>query len=213
MNDRRSFLQGAAVLAAAAALPTTLWAAEERYVTLSQPVSPENDEGKIEVLEFFHYGCPHCRSFHPLIETWKKSLPDDVLFRAVPAIWNNPSLLGLARLHYALERSGELNVQVEREIFAAVQEDKRDIFDAENARAWLATVNGVDVDAVMETYDSFAIQGLLKRADQLARTYRVQGVPTMAVGGRYTTSASLAGGHEATLEVVDSLIERIRNEG
>lgn len=213
MNCRRSFLQGAAALAAASALPSTLFAADERFLTLPQSVSPENDEGKIEVLEFFHYGCPHCRSFHPLVETWQKTLPDDVVFRTVPAIWNNPSLLGLARLHYALERSGELNVQVERDIFAAVQEDKRDIFDAENARAWLATVNGVDVDAVMETYDSFAIEGLLKRADQLARTYRVQGVPTVAVGGRYTTSASLAGSHEATLEVVDSLLERIRKEG
>mgnify|MGYP003668500328 CR=1 FL=1 len=206
MNRRRIFLQGTAAAVALSAVSPSLIAAE-RYQTLKVPV-PQEAEDRIEVIEFFHYGCPHCRNFHPLITAWKKNLPEDVAFRAVPAIWGNEQLRGLARLYYALERSGFID-DLENDIFAAVQDDKRPIFDAAGVRAWLEDKN-VDVDAVMETYESFAVQGLVQRADQIARAYRIQGVPTMAVGGRYTTSATLTGSHAATLEVVDELIERVR---
>jgi thiol:disulfide interchange protein DsbA len=207
MNARRIFLQGTAAAAALTAVSPSLLAAE-RYQTLKVPV-PQEAEGRIEVIEFFHYGCPHCRNFHPLLQAWKKKLPEDVAFRAVPAIWGNEQLRGLARLYYALERSGVLE-GLESDIFAAVQDDKRPIFDAAGVRAWLAGKN-VDVDLIMETYESFAVQGLVQRADQIARAYRIQGVPTMAVGGRYTTSATLTGSHAATLEVVDELVARLRS--
>lgn len=206
MNRRRIFLQGTAAAVALTAISPSLFAAE-RYQTLKVPV-PQEAEGRIEVIEFFHYGCPHCRNFHPLLQAWKKKLPEDVSFRAVPAIWGNEQLRGLARLYYALERSGALE-GLENDIFKAVQDDKRPIFDAAGVRAWLEG-RDVDADLVMETYESFAVQGLVQRADQIARAYRIQGVPTMAVGGRYTTSATLTGSHAATLEVVDELIERVR---
>ncbi|AUN93832.1 thiol:disulfide interchange protein DsbA/DsbL [Pseudazoarcus pumilus] len=208
MNRRRIFLQGTAAAFALSAVPPSLMAAE-RYQRLKVPV-PQEAEGRIEVIEFFHYGCPHCRNFHPLLQAWKKKLPEDVAFRAVPAIWGNEQLRGLARLYYALERSGTLE-GLENDIFKAVQDDKRPIFDADGVRAWLEG-RDVDVDLVMETYESFAVQGLVQRADQIARAYRIQGVPTMAVGGRYTTSATLTGSHAATLEVVDELIARVRGK-
>ena len=81
---------------------------------------------KIEVLEFFHYGCPHCRDFYPLITAWKKK-PADVAFRAVPAVWNNAQLSGLARLFYAAQITSDL-AALEPAIFAAVQDDKRPLF-------------------------------------------------------------------------------------
>lgn len=204
--NRRLMLKSTAAFAALAATPSALLA-NEPFQTLATPV-PQDASGKIEVLEFFHYGCPHCRNFHPLLKEWKKSLPDDVRFTAVPAIWGREQLRALARLYYAAERGGMLD-ELEPRIYVAIQDDKRPLFTADEVQAWIDST-GVDAKAFMDTYNSFAIQGLVQRADQLARTYRIQGVPTMAVGGRYITSASLTGSHAATLKVVDQLVERVR---
>lgn len=210
--NRRLMLKGLTALAAlSATAPAVLaQAAGERYTTLPNPVSSESS-GKIEVIEFFHYGCPHCRDFHPLMKAWLKDLPEDVEFRAVPAIWGNAQLRGLARLYYAAERSGHLSA-LEEPIFAAVQDDRLPIHTEAGVRDW---IDGFDVDgkAFMDTYKSFAMQALVQRADQVARAYRVQGVPTMAVGGRYITSASMTGSHENTLEVVNELIAKVRAQG
>ena len=178
------------------------------YQTLSRPV-PTDSDGQIEVIEFFHYGCPHCRDFHPLIQAWKRELPDDVAFHAIPAIWDNAQLRSLAQLYYALERSGYLD-EVEAEIFTALQDEERPLFSEKDVSQWLAEFDTVDRDAVIDTYNSFAVRGLVQRADQVARAYRVQGVPQMAVAGRYITSASMSGSHENTLRVVDQLIARER---
>lgn len=207
--NRRSMLKHTAALAALSAAGPLLATGDPRYQTLQVPVAQEVT-GKIEVLEFFHYGCPHCRSFYPLIKAWKKALPEDVAFRAVPAVWSNEQLRGLARLYYTAERTGELD-KVEEAIFAAIQDEKRALFNEADVRAWVGST-GVEVAPFMETYNSFAIQGLVQRADQIARAYRVQGVPTMAVGGRYITSATLAGSHANALKVVDELIERVRKQ-
>ena len=205
--NRRLMLKSAAAFAALSATPSVLLASET-FQTLPTPV-PQDGSGKIEVLEFFHYGCPHCRNFHPLLQEWKKSLPDDVRFTAVPAIWGRDQLRALARLHYAADRAGVLD-KVESAIYVAIQDDKRPLFTEAEVRAWIGST-GVDAEAFMDTYNSFAIQGLVQRADQLGRTYRIQGVPTMAVGGRYLTSASMTGGHAETLKVVDQLVERVRS--
>lgn len=204
--NRRHMLQYSAAFAALSATPSLLLASGP-FQTLATPV-PQETPGKIEVIEFFHYGCPHCRNFHPLISEWKKKLPSDVAFRAVPAIWSNEQLRGLARLYYAAERAGVLD-KVESAIFVAVQDEKRPLFTEEGVRAWIGST-GVDATAFMDTYGSFAIQGLVQRADQIARAYRIQGVPTMAVGGRYLTSATLSGSHANTLKVVDDLVAKLR---
>lgn len=202
-------------LAAAAALSVAGPAAiaqrrsPEPFQILPNRIPPET-AGKIEVIEFFHYGCPHCRDFYPLIKHWLKSLPEDVGFRGVPAIWGNEQLRGLARLYYAAERTGTLD-KLEEGIFVAVQDDKRPIHTEAGVRDWLGRFD-VDAKAFMDTYNSFALQAMVQRADQIARAYRVQGVPTMAVGGRYMTSASMTGSHENTLKVVDELIVRVRAE-
>lgn len=206
--NRRRMLQHTAALAALSAVPPSLLAAE-RYETLKVPVA-QDVEGKIEVLEFFHYGCPHCRNFFPLVQAWKKKLPEDVVFRAVPAIWSNAQLRGFAQLFYTAESLGVL-ARIDGEIFKAVQDQKRPLFTEDGVRAWIGE-QGLDINAFMDTYNSFAVQGQVQRADQIARAYRIQGVPTMAVGGRYVTSAGLSGGHAATLEVVDELIAGLRTK-
>ena len=206
--DRRTLIKQFGALAVVGALPGTVLAQrEDQYQTLPNPIPPEN-EGRIEVVEFFHYGCPHCRNFHPLIKHWRQSVPEDVDFRAVPAIWGNEQLRGLARLYYTALRTETLEL-IEESIFAAVQDERRPIFNEAGLRDWIKRFD-IDETAFFETYNSFAMQTLVQRADQVARAYRIQGVPTMAVGGRYITSASITGSHERTLQVVDQLIERVR---
>lgn len=204
--NRRLMLKSTAAFAALSATPSLLLASEP-FQILATPV-PQDSSGKIEVLEFFHYGCPHCRDFHPLITEWKKTLPDDVRFTPVPAIWGREQLRALARLYYAAERAGVLD-EIEPAIFVALQDKKIPLFTEAEVRDWIGST-GVDATVFMNTYNSFAIQGLVQRADQLARTYRIQGVPTMAVGGRYLTSATMSGSHANTLRVVDQLVERVR---
>ncbi|MDX5410506.1 MAG: thiol:disulfide interchange protein DsbA/DsbL [Thauera sp.] len=185
------------------------WANSGTYQVLN-PAHKGDDPSKIEVIEFFHYGCPHCRDFDPLVSAWKKKLPADVVFRPVPAVWNNPQLAGLARLYYAAEISGERD-KLQSAIFAAVQDEKRPLFNEEQVREWV-TGKVADPAKFIETYKSFGVGSLVQRADQLARAMKIQGVPSVVVDGKYLTSASMSGSHENTLKVAEELIERARKE-
>jgi thiol:disulfide interchange protein DsbA len=190
---------GAPALAAAQGSP--------RFLTLESPVQTET-QGKIEVLEFFHYGCPHCRDFEPLINAWAKKLPDDVVFTRIPTIWS-AALAGLAALYYALAARKRLDLN--ESVFAAIQDRHQPLDKPEVVREW-ARENKLDVDAFMDAYNSFGVKAQVERAKQLARAYKIDGVPTMAVAGRFITSATLTGSHEATLSQVDSLIARVRKK-
>lgn len=209
MNRRLMLKQLGALTALSAAAPSLL-AQQARFVTLPNPMEGDTP-GKIEVLEFFHYGCPHCKDFDPLLNTWKKSLAEDVAVRRVPAIWGNAQLRELARLYYTIETAGLVDM-LHEPVFAAVQQQKRPLHTEEGVRAWLSAYPDVDVEAFMSTYKSFGLQAMIQRADQLARSFRVQGVPTMAVGGRYLTSASMTGSHASALDMVDELIVKVRAE-
>ncbi|MBI1907115.1 MAG: thiol:disulfide interchange protein DsbA/DsbL [Rhodocyclales bacterium] len=211
MNRRLMLKQLSALAALAAAGPAVLAQQQEglRFQAMPNRIAPET-EGKIEVIEFFHYGCPHCRNFHPLIKTWLETLPEDVAFRANPVIWGSEQLKGLARLHITAVRSGTLKI-IQDNIFAGVQDEHLPLHTEAGVSDWIAK-QGVDAKAFMDTYKSFAIQGLVQRADQVTRAYKVQGVPTVAVDGRYITSATIAGSHENSLKVVDKLIQLVREE-
>lgn len=205
--NRRDALKLAAL---ALTLPSASVAWAKDAFTVLNPPQKSDDPSKIEIIEFFHYGCPHCRDFDPLVAVWKKKLPADVAFRHVPAIWNNAQLGGLARLYYAAEASGTLDA-LHAGIFGAVQDDKRPLFTEEQVREW---IDGKVADPVkfIETYKSFGVNSMVQRADQLARAMKIQGVPTVVVDGKYVTSASLTGSHEDTLKVTDELIARVRKE-
>ena len=206
--NRRDALKQFAAISAALPFANIAWA-KDPFVVLN-PAQKTDDPSRIEILEFFHYGCPHCRDFDPLVEAWRKKQAADVSFRQVPAIWDNPQLSALARLFYAADVSGEL-AAVHPQVFIAVQEQKRQLFTEEQVREWIEGKVG-DSAKFMAAYTSFGVNSMLQRADQLARAMRIQGVPTVAVDGRFLTSASMAGSHEAALKVVDQLIERVRKE-
>jgi len=208
--QRRQVLKQLAALAGLALVGESVLAqGAQPFMVLSTP-QPTEVKGKVEVIEFFHYGCPHCREFDPLLEDWLKNLPADVTFRRVPAIWGNPQLQGLARFYYAEEATGEL-AKLHPKVFAAVQDAKAPLATEAGALEWVAS-QGVDAKKFAEAYKSFGVATKVQRADQLARTYQIQGVPTLAIAGKYITSASLTGSHPNTLKMAEQLIARARKE-
>ncbi len=205
--DRRQALKHVAAVAGLAVIGNKAFAQGEPFNTLD-PAQSTEDPSRIEIVEFFHYGCPHCRAFDPLLEAWLVNLPKDAYFKRVPAIWGNPKLKGLARLYYAAEATGDLHA-LHADVFEAFQTAHVPLDTPEGVKDWVAG-KGIDADKFMAAYKSFGIESKLSRADQLARNFRIQGVPTVAVNGQYTTSASLTGSHENTLKVVDELMAKVR---
>ncbi len=178
------------------------------FRTLDKPVATDAGD-KIEVLSFFHYGCPYCRQFDPVIAPWAEKQPEDVVFRSVPVTWGNPALVNLARLHYALATLPDY-LKYKTAAFAAVQDSKLRFESEQVVRDWAAKQDGMDVEALIKAYNSFGVKTALDRGDQLAMHYAVEGVPMVAVGGQFTTSPSMTGGYEQTLKVVDDLIAKVR---
>lgn len=209
--QRRQAIQQLAALGGLALVGQKVFAenAPAPFLVLPNP-QPTDVKGKVEVMEFFHYGCPHCREFDPLLEQWLKAQPADVAFRRVPAIWGNPQLGQLARFFYAAEATGDL-ARLHGKVFEAVQSDKVPLNTEEGAVEWV-TKQGGDGKKFAEAYKSFGVQTKVQRADQLARAYQIQGVPTLAIDGKYLTSASMTGSHPNALKMADQLIARARKE-
>lgn len=213
MNRRRFTARLAGAGAAALALPLAARAqgapAEGRdYARLAQPV-PMPASGKVEVVEFFGYWCPHCNSFEPTLDAWSRKLPADVVFRRVPVAFSAPQE-PYARIYYALEAMGQLDA-MHRKVFAAIHVQKQRLEKDNEIQAFMAA-NGVDGAKFIDTLKSFGVASKTKQARQLADAYRIDGVPTLGIHGRFFTSPSLAGGHEQALRVTDYLIQRAKQQ-
>ena len=205
MNRQRRNLSIALGIAALAA-PLALRAQRSggNYIVL-KPELPVEAQGKIEVLEFFWYGCIHCYELEPLLETWLKKIPPDVQFRRVPAVFNERFARDAA-LFYALEASGNLE-RLHRPLFDAIHKDALKTQDGQALGQWL-TRNGVDTRKFDEVGKSFTVQSKVRRAAQLSQAYNIEGTPAMAVHGRYTINT--AAGHAGMLATVDSLVDQVR---
>ena len=180
------------------------------YRELSTP-QPTDAAGKIEVLEFFWYGCPHCYNFEPVLESWVKKLPKDTQFRRVPAMFND-EYAQAARAYYALEAIGEAE-RLHKALFDAVHTGSRLRVANEAALTeWLGK-QGVDTKQFAAAYRSFSVEGKLKRAAQLTQAYKIEGVPTMAVNGRYVVVTDNVKSFEQLLAVSDYLIDQTRKKG
>jgi thiol:disulfide interchange protein DsbA len=180
------------------------------YVKLSTalPVSLPADK-KIEVVEFFSYGCPHCYNLEPLLDAWVKKLPADVSFRAVPVGFSLQFQV-LQKTFYALEEMGQL-ANMHRKVFAAIHGQGRRMGTEADAAAFMKD-SGIDGAKFAEAYKSFGVNTKASRAKQLSEGYKIDGVPAIGVHGRFYTAASLAGTHERALAVADFLIQRARNK-
>jgi protein dithiol oxidoreductase (disulfide-forming) len=180
------------------------------FVRLGSPAPVAAPAGKIEVVEFFSYGCPHCYSFEPLLDTWIRKLPGDVAFRRVPAAFN-ATWEGLAKIYYALEATGQLETMHKR-VFAAIHVQRQRLDKEGDIAAFVKSAGGDDAK-FLDAYKSFGVATKLRQGKQLSEAYKIDGVPTLGIHGRWFTSGSLAGGHERALVVADSLIQRARKPG
>ena len=209
--DRRRFALRLTAAAAAASLPLATWAqgapVEGRdYARLATPL-PMPATGKVEVVEFFGYWCPHCNSFEPTLDAWVRKLPADVSFHRVPVAFSAPQE-PYAKIFFTLEAMGLLE-QMHRKVFAAIHVQHQHLEKESEILAFM-TANGIDAAKFSETYKSFTVASKFKQARQLADAYRIDGVPTLGIQGRFFTSPSLAGGAEQALRVTDQLIQRAR---
>jgi thiol:disulfide interchange protein DsbA len=178
------------------------------YVKLSQPVSTIAPAGKVEVIEFFWYGCPHCNAFEPALEAWVKKLPADVAFRRVPVAFREEPFVAHQRIYFALEAMGQVEA-MHRKVFYAIHNDKQRLASPADIQAFM-TKNGLDGAKFMDAYNGFSVQAKTKQARQLAEAYKIDGVPALGIQGRFFTSGTLAGTPERALEVTNFLIERSR---
>ena len=176
------------------------------YIRLSQPqaVAP----GKIEVVDFFWYGCPHCFSFEPSLDAWVKKLPADVAFRRVPVSFRDEPFGTHARIFYALESLGQVDA-IHRKVFAAIHNDRASLAKPAEVSDFM-TKNGLDGAKFLEVMNSFSVQTKARQAKQITDAYKIDGVPALGIHGRYYTSASVAGSNDRALAVADQLIVRSR---
>ena len=181
----------------------------QQFVRLSTPapVSLPSPDKKIEVVEFFWYGCGHCYAFEPAVDAWSKRLPPDVAFRQVPVGFAPPHQLH-QKLFYTLEEMGQLST-ISKRVFAAIHQQNRRLSSEPEIMAF-ASSNGLDAAKFADVFKSFGVTTKASRAKQLAEAYKIDGVPAVGVNGRFYTSGSLAGSNERSLAVADFLIQRAR---
>ncbi|AZF61109.1 MULTISPECIES: thiol:disulfide interchange protein DsbA/DsbL [Pseudomonas] len=180
--------------------------AGKTYVELANPV-PVSVPGKIEVVELFWYGCPHCYAFEPVINPWVEKLPEDVNFKRVPALFGGP-WDAHGQLFITLDTMG-VEHKVHAAVFNAIQKEGKRLVKPEDMADFVAT-QGVDKTKFLETFNSFAVKGKMAQYKELAQKYGVQGVPTLIVNGKYRFDIGSAGGEEQALNVADQLIAKER---
>ncbi len=205
----------AAATAAASADPLgpTLWQPGVNY-TLIVPAQPTAvPAGQVEVLEFFWYACPHCYDIDPQIEAWRKSKPAYVSFSRVPVTWSEGHR-ALAHLFYTLQSLGKLD-QLHSEVFKEIHvngnplvaQDPSDDAQTERIQAAWAKKQGIPEDAAFrQAYHSFSVDnGDMQKADSLVQRYRIDGVPTFVINGKYVADVRTAGSPERLMSLVGDL--------
>jgi thiol:disulfide interchange protein DsbA len=209
---RRYF--SSALLATTAGLSASLaWAqaalfkSGKDFLTLDRPLATEAGAGKVEVIEFFWYSCPHCHAFEPAFGQWVKNAPKDVVVRRIPVSFRD-DFAPQQRLFFTLEALNLLD-SLHVKVFHAVHVEKQPLNTDASILAW-AQKQGVDKAKFEETYKSFGVASKLKRAVQLQNDFKVEGVPSLGIAGRYYTDGSLAGNMDRALKVAESLIAQTR---
>jgi protein dithiol oxidoreductase (disulfide-forming) len=180
----------------------------KHYVRLSQPLPAT--AGKIEVIEFFWYGCPHCYSFEPALDAWAKKLPADVAFRRVPVAFREEPFGPHQRIYFALEALGQVEA-MHRKVFFAIHSERQRLDKPADIAAFMAK-HGIDSAKFLDAYNSFGVQAKQRQARQLTEAYKVGEVPTLGIAGRYYTTGALAGTPERSLAVADYLIVQSRKK-
>lgn len=211
MKRREFSLSAAATLAVSGlALPAHAQKKPEEgteYLALDKAVPVEAPKGKVEVIEFFWYNCPHCNAFEPKLESWIKKLPSDVVMKRVPVAFRD-DFVPQQRLFYTLEAMGKLD-ELHGKVFNAIHAERIPVNREDNITAWIDK-QGLDKAKFVQLYNSFSVSTKARKATQLQDAFKVQGVPALGIAGRYYTDGSLAGNMDRALQVTDYLIAEAR---
>ncbi len=177
------------------------------YIKLGKPASVSAPAGKVEVIEFFWYSCPHCNAFEPQFEAWVKTQPADVVVHRIPVAFN-ASFVPQQKLYFALEGMNLLP-QLHAKVFRTIHVERNMLKTDDAIFEWVGK-QGVDVAKFKGVYNSFTVNNQLRKASQVQNEYDVEGVPAMGVAGRYYTDGTKAGNMENVLRVVDALVASSR---
>jgi thiol:disulfide interchange protein DsbA len=206
---KRAFLTLSLILLApilACAQGDESYEAGKHYDVIS-PAIRTASPGKIEVAEFFWYGCGHCYTFEPLVGQWKKTLADDVAFRGVPAMWGGAMELH-ARAYYAAQALG-VQEKMNPVIFQAMNVDRKPLRnEAEIAKLFVE--HGVSEEDFKKAFSSFGVDSQVRQANATARSARITGTPSLMVNGKYLITARKAGSSANMLKIADYLVEQER---
>lgn len=180
------------------------------YLVLEKPAGVEAPQGKIEVVEFFWYACPHCNTFEPTLEAWVKQLPKDVAFRRAPVSFRS-DFVPLQKLYYTLEALNLVEA-LHRKAFYAIHVEKQRLNSDDTVLAWAAKQQGVDQAKFVEAYNSFNVSTKVRKATQLQDAYKLAGVPALGIHGRYYTDGTLAQSMDRALVITDQLVAELRGK-
>ena len=186
-------------------------APEVDYTVLANPQRADTP-GRIEVLDFFWYGCPHCYALLPDLESWRRRQPADVAYRHVPVDFGDPGREPHTRLFYALQSLGKVD-DMHVKVFDAFHLRHQRLNDADSIAEFMVA-NGIARDKWLAAYNSFSVAGAVRRAFLQYQAYTIDGTPTLAVDGRFLTSPTIehTHSHEGTINVLSYLVDQVRQE-
>ena len=162
---------------------------------------------RIEVIEFFWYGCPFCYRLQPYLDGWLKRKPADVDFRRVPAVFR-PSWAQHARIFFALQTLGELE-RLHQTVYRSIHVDRDSLLDADSTSAWAAR-NGIEAARWLAAYNAPEVERAVEQSPAVTRGYEIKGTPSLVVDGRHVTSTSMAESFSGVIGILDDLIRVAR---
>ena len=207
--NRKEFLTSIGALGVGAALLPGLAISADppgAFKKLSTPAPTDVAPGKIEVVEFFWFGCNHCHALEPIIEKWAAALPPDVVFRRQHVPFREKRH---QQLYFTLQAMQQDSPKVLARVFSAIHGDRKRMLDPKEIVEVLGPL-GIEAKAFNDAWASFGVRTKQQRADKLADAYGIDGVPSLGVNGKYLTAPSMAGSNEAALEVVNRLVAQER---
>jgi protein dithiol oxidoreductase (disulfide-forming) len=184
-------------------------AAGKDYTVLQTPQPVGAPAGKVEVIEFFWYGCPHCNEFEPYIEAWEKKQGPDVVFKRVPVAFRD-DFIPHSKMYHALVALGVAE-KVTPAVFNEIHVKKNYLLTPQAQADFLAT-QGIDKKKYLDAYNSFSIQSDIQRDNKMLQDYKIDGVPTVIVQGKYVTGPAQTNSLQGTTQVMDFLVQQVRDK-
>jgi len=202
-----SSLEHLAAMPAEQQLPNSRWKLGVNYKPMMPPQPTGVPAGKVEVIEVFWYGCPHCYALEPYLMSWLKNKPEYIELVRIPVMWS-PGHKTHAHLFYTLEALGRHDLH--QKVFDTIHQEKNNLLgnseqESIQKMTAFAKAHGIDEKKFMDAWNSFSVASNLNRANELTQRYHVEGVPVVIVNGKYTTDVGMAGGPSELISLIDDL--------